>query len=55
MICIARAGGKPSSVSMVIHLMSGIAAGLLRSLPVPPPGTPKRSGIEGALLKAEPI
>jgi len=29
---------------MVIHLMPGIATGLLRSLPVPPPGTPKRSG-----------
>jgi len=36
--------------------MTGITTGLLRSLPVPPPG-PQRAelGFEGALLKAEPI
>jgi len=31
-----RAGYKPSSVSVVIHLRSAVAGRLLRSLPVPP-------------------
>jgi len=32
-----RAGYKPSSVCVVIHLRSGVATRLLRSLPIPPP------------------
>jgi len=42
--------------NVVIHLRPGVAAGLVRSQPVPPPSQPKPvKGFEGAPLKAEPI